>query len=93
MDMFTTQAKEERVLDTQHRETGLGRALFESREAKGWSQERLSAESGVSRVTISKWESGQVETPKMGTTRKLADALGIPTEALLRPLALAPATG
>lgn len=80
-------------MDTRHRETDLGRMLFEARERKGWSQERLSRESGISRATISKWESGQVETPKMATTRKLADALDVPVEALLHPLASAPATG
>lgn len=80
-------------METRHRDTDLGRALFEARESKGWSQERLSRESGVSRVTISKWESGQVVTPKMATLRRLANALGVPVEALLYPLAAAPATG
>lgn len=76
-------------METRHRETDLGRTLFEARESKGWSQERLSRESGVSRVTISKWESGQVETPKMVTLRRLANALDVPVESLLRPLGAA----
>lgn len=76
-------------MDTRHRETDLGRALYESRKSKGWSQERLSRESGVSRVTISKWETGQIETPKMVTCRQLADVLDVPVEVLLHPLALA----
>lgn len=65
--------------------------MFEAREAKGWSQERLSRESGVSRVTVSKWESGQIATPKMVTIRKLAKALNLPVGALLHPLAEAAA--
>ena len=76
-------------LDSRHRETDLGRVLFEARERKGWSQERLSRESRVSRVTISKWETGQIDAPKMGTIRKLAAALDLPVGALLDPLGVA----
>lgn len=76
-------------MDSRHRETDLGRVLFDAREAKGWSQEQLSRVSGVSRVTISKWETGQIDAPKMGTVRKLAAALGLPIGALLNPLGVA----
>lgn len=39
----------------------LGRGLREARSAKGWSQRRLSAQSGVTQANISKIENGQVD--------------------------------
>ena len=72
-------------METPHKETDLGRTLFELREGLGWSQTRLHRESGVSRVTLSKLETGQITTPKMETLRKLARALGVPVEDLLHP--------
>lgn len=77
-------------MQTRHRETDLGRTLFELREALGWSQMRLNQESGVSRVTISKLETGQIEAPKMETLRRLAKALDVPVEDLLNPKVVRP---
>ena len=46
------------------------------REEKGWSQTRLSEESGVSRVTINCLENDKVQVAKTDTLTKIADALG-----------------
>lgn len=46
------------------------------REQKGWSQEQLSKESGVSRPIISAIESGKDPTTTTKTLKALADALG-----------------
>ena len=51
--------------------------LQKIREEKGWTQEKLAEESGVSRVTISGIESGKVQVVKTDTLAKIADALGM----------------
>lgn len=49
--------------------------LKELRDAKGWSQEELSAKSNVGRTVISQFENGE-KRPKPSTIMKLANALG-----------------
>lgn len=51
--------------------------LQKIREEKGWTQEKLAEESGVSRVTISGIENGKVQVVKTDTLAKIADALGM----------------
>ena len=46
------------------------------REKHGMSQEELSEKSGISRVTISKLESGRMSVSKTTTLVQIADALG-----------------
>lgn len=48
------------------------------REQKGWSQTKLSDESGVSRVTINGLENGKIQVAKTDTLTKIADALAQP---------------
>jgi transcriptional regulator with XRE-family HTH domain len=50
--------------------------LREVRELHGWSQKTLAEESGVSRDSISNYETGQREAWP-STAKKLADALGV----------------
>ena len=50
--------------------------LKESREELGWSQEKLSEESEVSRTTISDIETGKKVVVTNITLEKLANALG-----------------
>ena len=51
--------------------------LAKFRKEKGWSQEKLAVESGISYNTIIKIERGGIENPKIATVIKLADALGV----------------
>ena len=53
-----------------------GRRLAECRKAKGWSQERLSLESGVARSYLGGVERGQRNIALINICR-LADALGV----------------
>jgi transcriptional regulator with XRE-family HTH domain len=57
--------------------------LVKIRKQKGWSQEKLAVESGISYNTIIKIERGGIENPKIGTVIKLAEALGVSTDKLL----------
>lgn len=45
-------------------------------------QEELAERTGMSRATISRLEGGQ-QRPRISTVRKLAEALGVPPEALV----------
>jgi transcriptional regulator with XRE-family HTH domain len=58
------------------------RRLREIRESQYLSQENLAERSGVSRVSISKLEQGQVQA-RFVTTRKLATALGVDPDELV----------
>ena len=65
--------------------------LREVRELHGWSQSRLAEESGVSRDSISNYETGHREAWP-ATAKRLADALGVEIEDLARPKVTAPST-
>ena len=58
------------------------RRLREIRESQYLSQEDLAGRSGVSRVSISKLEQGQVQA-RFVTTRKLASALDVDPDELV----------
>jgi len=58
------------------------RRLREIRESQYLSQEDLAERSGVSRVSISKLEQGQVQA-RFVTTRKLASALDVDPDELV----------
>lgn len=55
--------------------------LKTAREAKGWTLERLAAESGVHKSTISRLERGET-LPMHGTAHSLERALGLKRGAL-----------
>jgi transcriptional regulator with XRE-family HTH domain len=57
--------------------------LVKLRKQKGWSQEKLAVESGISYNTIIKIERDRIKNPKIETVIKLADALGISIDGLL----------
>jgi putative transcriptional regulator len=63
--------------------------LKEVRELHGWSQEKLAEESGVSRDSISNYETGQREAWP-ATAKRLADALDADIGELARPKESAP---
>ena len=56
--------------------------IIRLRKKANWSQEALATQIGVSRQSVSKWESGQ-STPDIEHILKLAEAFGVTTDALL----------
>jgi len=54
------------------------------RKAKGLSQDRLSRLADVSHATIIKIESGGIQSPTIDTVQKIAKALGVGVENLLK---------
>ncbi|MDB4778390.1 helix-turn-helix transcriptional regulator [bacterium] len=60
-----------------------GRRLFKERTKKGWTQERLSAESRKSVWSISNFENLRRDDAKQGTIEALARALGIEVKQLI----------
>jgi transcriptional regulator with XRE-family HTH domain len=57
--------------------------LREAREAKGMTQETLAKKAGVSRAYLSRLEMGRHDPP-LSRVRKLARALGVKIETLVR---------
>jgi len=57
--------------------------LAKLRKQKGWSQEKLAVESGVSYNTIIKLERGRIRNPKIETVIKLAKALNVSIDKLV----------
>lgn len=58
--------------------------LAKLRKQKGWSQEKLAVESGVSYNTIIKLERGRIKNPKIETVVKLAKALNVSIDRLVK---------
>ncbi|MDD5773240.1 MAG: helix-turn-helix transcriptional regulator [bacterium] len=58
--------------------------LTKIRKEKGWSQEKLAVESGISYNTIIKIERGGIKNPRIDTVIKIAKALGISIDELVR---------
>lgn len=54
------------------------------REKKGISQDKLSKLAGITLHTITKIESGATPDPRIETVKKIADALGVSVDELLR---------
>jgi transcriptional regulator with XRE-family HTH domain len=57
--------------------------LKKFRTEKGWSQEKLAREAGISYQTVIKIERGNIENPKIETILKLSKALNIPIDKLI----------
>lgn len=58
--------------------------LTKLRESKGWSQQKLADESGVSQAYISELELGR-KNPTVKILQKLSQALEVPISKLLEP--------
>jgi Predicted transcriptional regulators len=54
------------------------------REKKGISQDNLSKLAGITLHTITKIESGATPDPRIETVKKIADALGVSIDDLMR---------
>jgi len=57
--------------------------LKKFRTEKGWSQEKLAREAGISYQTLIKIERGNIKNPKIETLVKLAKALGLSVENII----------
>lgn len=57
--------------------------LAKLRREKGWSQEKLAQEAGISYNTLIKIERGGIKNPKIETVVKLAVALNVNIEKML----------
>lgn len=58
-------------------------SLAQARKARGMTQDQLAAASGVHRVTIARIETGTA-SPKAATLKRLADALGVLVDDLMK---------
>jgi len=58
--------------------------LSRIRREKGWSQEKLAQEASISYNTLIKIERGGIKNPKIETVIKLANALGVKTDCLIK---------
>ena len=57
--------------------------IIENRKKNGWSQEELAEKLGVSRQSVSKWESAQA-VPDMKKILQMSEVFGVSTDYLLR---------
>ncbi len=64
--------------------------IIDLRKKNGWSQEELAEKLGVSRQSVSKWESAQ-SVPDMGRILQLSQIFGVSTDYLLKDEIEAPA--
>jgi transcriptional regulator with XRE-family HTH domain len=62
--------------------TTVGARITEARKRRGWTQQALADEVGVSFQAVSKWETG-TSMPDVGLLVTIASALGMSTDALL----------
>lgn len=58
--------------------------LIKLRKQKGWTQEKLAVESGVSYNTIIKIEKDRIEDPRVSTAIKFAKALNVKLDDLVK---------
>ena len=58
--------------------------LKQLREKKGWSQEKLAREADISYQTLIKIERGGIKNPKIETMIKLAKALDVSLDKLIK---------
>lgn len=62
----------------------IARNIKRLRKEKGFSQDRLSKEANVTYHTIAKLESGENDNPTVKTIQKIADALDVRLDDLLK---------
>ncbi len=63
---------------------GLGKMLRSLRKREGWSQVDLAKKAKVSQAYIAKLETGVKKNPSLATLKRIAKALGVPVEQLLK---------
>ena len=57
--------------------------IMQLRKQKGWSQEELAEKLGISRQSVSKWESG-MSVPDLDKILKLGELFAVSTDYLLK---------
>lgn len=62
----------------------IGKNIKKYREKLGISQDKLSKLAGITLHTITKIESGATPDPRIETVKKIADALGVSVDDLLK---------
>lgn len=65
-------------------ESSVGKNIKKHRTKLGLSQEEFAQKSGVKYTTLTKIESGVIKTPSVLITAKIAKALGVSIEDLLK---------
>lgn len=65
-------------------ESNVGKNIKKHRTKTGLSQEEFAQKSGVKYTTLTKIESGVIKTPSVLITAKIAKALGVSIEDLLK---------
>lgn len=62
----------------------IGRMIATARRIKGWSQRRLSVETGISHTSLHNLERGEYTEPSPDRLVRIADALGLDPERISR---------
>jgi transcriptional regulator with XRE-family HTH domain len=81
-DEIVGDGQDSREQTLQDQRTAIGRRVAAHRTRRGWNQQRLADEAGLTRGTISPIETGKGK-PKFETLMKIAKALGVPVSKLL----------
>ena len=66
------------------RKSTIGKNIKKYREKLGISQDKLSKLAGITLHTITKIEPGATPDPRIETVKKIADALGVSVDELLK---------
>ena len=61
----------------------LGEKIIQLRKQREWSQEELASQLGISRQSVSKWESG-ASIPDLDKIIKMSSLFGVTTDYLLK---------
>ena len=72
------------LADNRRMET-FGEVVRRERNARGWSQQHLANEAGLSRSHVTTIEGGKIEMPQYDTVQAIARALGMLPRELIEP--------
>ena len=76
-------AEEINVFPQRREMSEFGNNLYRLRKLRGWTQQELADQLGVTNRSVSKWETGET-LPETGQLLPLADAFGVTVDELLR---------
>src|SRR5262245_21987522 len=62
----------------------LAKRVRDCRYAKGWGPDELASRASISRTALYQIECGKTETPRAATIRRIAQALDVPVDTLIR---------